>query len=176
MNKVKHEKIVELLSSFKYISHNIEAKANHYTVDVPPFSGESTRSIRVVGLKKSVAVRNKIGKRIWGKYWSAVLSGYIDTIKNPTASVGVYRHLDKRYDKWEWRVVCRGLRDNKPRCKSFSESRYGAVQAKILADGYAGLLTESRLEQLSEWKPRWIRRPRGRPESPYRNRGTLATK
>jgi hypothetical protein len=172
---VNNKKKNKVISKFKYISVSEEAKGDTFLVSIPVHKGTPTRVLSVSGLKKSVALRNRIGKKIWGDYWNAILSGYIDTIQSKTASVSVARRFDRRSEKYEWRVSSRGLISNKYKTKTFSENKFGAAKAEELARSYASIDTESRFSQLSNWKPRWIRRPRDT-DSIYRNRGTLAVK
>lgn len=166
----------KILEKIKYISVNPASKNNVFTIAVPTHKGNAPRALKATGLKKAIALRNRVGEKIWGDYWGAVLSGYIDTVQSESASVSVHRFFDKRRGQFEWRVMSVALIGNKYKSKTFSENKYGKKQAETLARAYASLETESRLEQLKNWKPRWIRTPRDSPASIYRNRGTLAVK
>lgn len=102
-------------------------------------------------LRKSWAIRNRIGKRIWGVYWGAVLAGFIDTVKSDTASVHV------RFRGGAWIVHYRTLKDNKQKCKSFSCKKYGDQEAESLAIVCVNKLAKERFKQLENWNSRVLR-------------------
>ena len=171
----KNAKVQEKLSNFKYININKQS-ASSITVLIPKRKGSGFNVIYAPNLRKAISLRNKIGKKIWGNFWSAVLSGYVDTIRSKTASVNVNRRIDKRNGSSEWVVSFRQLEDHKQVRRGFSCQKYGEKKSHELAIEYAKIETESRLERLSNWNPRIIRKPRDSSSNSKVNRGSGARK
>lgn len=171
----KNAKVQEKLGNFKYININKQS-ASSIKVLIPKRVGSGFNVIYAPSVRKAISIRNKVGVRIWGDLWSAVLSGYVDTIKSETASVSVYKRTDKRSGLSEWTISFRQLENSKQVTRSFSCQKYGEKKAHELAIEYAKIETESRLERLSNWDPRIIRKPRDSSQKNTINRGSGAKK
>ena len=173
--EVRNKKIQEIISNFKYISKQ-KGSAEMFKVSIPMKTGSGANVIWCKTLRKAISTRNRIGRKIWGDYWPAVLSGFIDTIKSENASVYVGQRVDKRRGYKECYVSFRRLEDHKQVTRNFSCQKYGEQKAMELAMAYAAIETESRLKRLSKWDPRLIRKPRENREKGTCNRGSGAGK
>lgn len=135
---------------FRYVN---KGESGVYESSVPTISKGLVRVAYTKSVRKAVVVRNRIGRRLWGKYWNAVLSGFIDTIKSDTLSVAIVKKGSTSV------VVYRDLITTTQQTKSFSLKKYGN-EAENLAKEYANKITQQRADQLAQWDRKIIRKTR----------------
>ena len=125
-----------------------------YEASVPTSSMNLVRVAYTKSIRHAAVVRNRVGRRLWGKYWNAVLSGYIRTVNSKTLAVMTAKRGDA------WLVKHRDLITNKQYSKSFSCKKLGEDLAKSSAEDFACKTIKQRSKQLAEWDRKIIRVPR----------------
>lgn len=133
---------------FRYI---FKSKHGSFVVIIPTRGDYAFKSNSTGSLRNAIGIRNRVGARIWGYYWDAVIAGFVDTIKSETASVHIREKSGSYVVQW------RDLVTNTQMCKSFSINKYGENEAINLAKQMQGMVATKRMDQLKGWKRKDIR-------------------